>query len=355
MGLFQKDNQPKTAEEYRKRAAAHQAAAKSMFYTFLKTGVFMIAALIAVLLGSMAWFANNTNTKSTGVQISADNGRRFYLATKKADSQGVYDNSQNSNLQNALKHFQRIKTETIQGLPEFQRGETTVTGSDNIEYIVGDAGGISLMVNSTSNVNNTTPDAYVGPGSRGEMTFYIIPTIAGDNQVNITVSLAAYGLSKPTNDVVTAQLVNNEQLKNILCGHILLFRGKDEYGNYVNQIKPALGEDGTIWFPFSQSDEWVINQPIKITLYWLWPHRFENMVFPGQPDSIFQTDYTARDTFLTWVNGNPKYIAYTNAHLGAAGPNMTNADFAKWSAGYNRGDQLIGDTVAYFVWTISAE
>ena len=110
------------------------------------------------------------------MKISTDNGQRFYLATKKEDSQGVYDNnsSTNSKLQEALKHFKRISSETVQELPQFQIGTTTITGSDNIEYIVGDADGISLMVNSTSNVNNTKLNAYVGPGSRGEMTFYII-------------------------------------------------------------------------------------------------------------------------------------------------------------------------------------
>lgn len=360
MGLFQKDNQPKTAEEYRKSAAAHQAAAKSMFYTFLKTGVFMVAALIALFLVSMAWFAINTNVRSAGVQISADNGRRFYLATRATDKQGVYDNNsqESSNLLEALRHFQRIKkTETIQGLPEFQLGATTVTGSDHVDYIVGDAGGISLMVNPTSNVNNTTQNAYVGPGSRGKITFYIIPTIAGDNQVNITVSLAAYGLSESSGNVVTAQLVNNEQLKNILCGHILLFRENDGYGNYVNQIKPVLGEDGTVCFPFTQEDTWVINQPIEITLYWIWPHRFENMVFPGQPESVFQTSGKNQEDFLNWVNSNRGYIVnQTNPDsLEEPKAGMSNSGISQWSTGYNRGDQLIGDTVAYFVWTISAE
>ena len=291
------------------------------------------------------------------MSIAANNGQRFYLATKKEDSQGVYDNnsSTNSKLQEALKHFKRISSETVQELPQFQIGTTTITGSDNIEYIVGDADGISLMVNSTSNVKNTTQNEYVGPGSKGEMTFYIIPTVAGDNQVNITVSLAAYQLSKPDNGEVTAQLVNNGQLSKILCGHILLFQGKDAQGNYVNQIEPALGEDGTIRFTFTKKDNWVINQPIEITLYWIWPYRFENLVYPGQPDSVFKTSGDVQNGFLDWVNAHKQNIAYTNDSLNDANADMSNSDFAKWSSGYNRGDQLIGDTIAYFVWTIHAE
>ena len=357
MGLFRKDSVPKTAEEHRKCAEEHRAAAKSMLSTFLKTGIIMTAALIVILAISIAWFVSNTNVRSTSMSIAANNGQRFYLATKKDDSQGVYDNNSqtNSNLQNAFRYFKRIADETINGLPQFNIGTTTVKGLDGVEYIVGDADGISLMVNSTSNVKNTTQNEYVGPGSKGEMTFYIIPTVAGDNQVNITVSLAAYQLSKPDNGEVTAQLVNKSQLSRILCGHILLFQGKDAQGNYVNRIEPALEEEGTIRFTFTKEDNWVINLPIKITLYWIWPYRFENLVYPGQPDSVFQTSGDAQMGFLKWVNQHKDYIAYTNESLSDAKADMSNSDFAKWSSGYNRGDQLIGDTIAYFVWTIHAE
>lgn len=357
MGLFRKDSVPKTAEEHRKCAEEHRAAAKSMLSTFLKTGIIMTAALIVILAISIAWFVSNTNVRSTSMSIAANNGQRFYLATKKDDSQGVYDNNSqtNSNLQNALRYFKRIADETINGLPQFNIGTTTVKGLDGVEYIVGDADGISLMVNSTSNVKNTTQNDYVGPGSKGKMTFYMIPTVAGENQVTITVSLAAYGLSEPNNDEVTAQSVNNRKLSNILCGHMLLFQGKDAQGNYAKQIEPTLGEDGTIRFTFAKTDEWVINQPIEITLYWIWPYRFENLVYPGQPDSVFKTSGDAQNRFLTWVNDHKENIAYTNGELSPAGPDMSNSDFSKWSAGYNRGDQLIGNTVAYFIWTIRAE
>lgn len=357
MGLFRKDSVPKTAEEHRKCAEEHRAAAKSMLSTFLKTGIIMTAALIVILAISIAWFVSNTNVRSTSMSIAANNGQRFYLATKKDNSQGVYDNNSqtNSNLQNALRYFKRIADETINGLPQFNIGATTVKGSDGIEYIVGDADGISLMVNSTSNVKNTTQNDYVGPGSKGEMTFYIIPTVAGENQVTITVSLAAYGLSEPNNDEVTAQSVNNRKLSNILCGHMLLFQGKDAKGNYVNRIEPALEEDGTIRFTFTKEDNWVINQPIEITLYWIWPYRFENLVYPGQPDSVFKTSGDVQNGFLDWVNAHKQNIAYTNESLSDANADMSNSDFAKWSSGYNRGDQLIGDTIAYFVWTIHAE
>lgn len=34
---------------------------------------------------------------------------------------------------------------------------------------------------------------------------------------------------------------------------------------------------------------------------------------------------------------------------------MTNTQFAQWSTGYNKGDQLIGENIAFFQWIIEAE
>ena len=327
-------------------------------YASLGRSLFLcFVALFAIVTATVAWFASNTNVQSSNTPVSANDDTRFYLATKARDQQGIYDDSQaNSNLQEALRYFKRIKDqETVGGLPQFQIGTTIITGSDNIEYIVGDADNISLRVNSKSNVNNTAQNDYVGPGSKGEITFFIIPNVAGENTLNITVSLAAYGLSEPNNGEVTAQLVNNDQLSKILCGHMLLFREKDEQGKYASQIKPTLGEDGSIQFRFTKEDNWAVNQPIEITLYWIWPYRFENLIYPGQPNSVFKTSGEAQNKFLSWANHHQDYIVYPSAELADAGAEMSNSDFAKWSSGYNRGDQLIGDNVAYFVLTIQAE
>lgn len=369
MGLFWKNNEQNTEKKSRKPVEEYQMEEESMKSTFLKTGIFVIAALIALLILSVSWFVRNTRVSGTGMHIAADDGRKFYLATRKNDQQGVYDDNtaENSSLSQALKKFQRINRSgnagsqdiSFQGLPQFTVGTTVITASDKNEYIVGDADGISLMVNSTSNVNNTEVEEYVGPGSRGKMTFYIIPTVSGENQVRITVSLAAYKLTASGNSEASAELIDgsaaNDILRNLLRGHMILFSGMDASGNYVNQIFPESGADGTIVFSFEKADNWTENQPIKITLYWIWPYRFENMVYPGQRDSVFKTDGTAQKALLSWLNANKGFIVNNPEGLDNAGADMSNSDLSRWSAGYNKGDQLIGDTVAFFTWTISAE
>lgn len=366
MGLFHRDNEPQNAEEYRKRAKEYQEKGKDMRHTFYKTGVFFAAALSAILILSVAWFVTNTFVRGTGASISAKDGRKFYLATRKTDSQGIYDHNtiENSVLADALKAFDRIDKDiqSFQELPQFTVGMTEVTGTDGNKYIVGDSDGISLMVNSVSNVNNNVKNGYVGPGARGEITFYIIPTVDNLKQVNITVSMAAYKLVISDN-IARAELIDgsseNLLLRKILCGHMLLFKGKDSNGDYVDHISPKMESDGTISFSFTENgNNWSTNQPVEITLYWIWPHRFENLVFSGQRESVFKTTSEAQNNLITWINNNKEWIVNQTEEqsiTGEAGTGMTNLALSQWSAGYNKGDQLIGDTVSYFIWTISAE
>ena len=358
MGLFQKKRKPQTAAEYRQSAQEHLNAAKTMFFTFLKTGAIVVPAAIIIVVFAVAWFVSNSNVNGTPTSISVNGEETFYLATKASDHQGIYDNSSGNGLSSALQYFKRITdNETINGLPDFAVGISTVTASDNNEYIIGNADGISLMVNSTSNVNNIQQNDYVGPGSKGEITFYIIPRISGENTVHFSLSITPYGLSKIDNDV-TSQQLNDTTLTNILSGHILLFEAKDTTsGEYSNQIYPEISSDGNVRFSFMSKANWENNTPVPITLYWIWPYRFENMIYPGLAESVFQTNTVEQSKLITWINQNKDRIIYKkqNETFVDADMNMSNADFSKWSNGYNRGDQLIGDKVAYFVWTISTD
>lgn len=376
MKFFPKKQEPMTAQEHRKLAEEHRAAAKAMRTTFFKTGIIMFAALLTAMAISIAWFVSNTNVGTHGVHISSGYERPFYLATRVEDKQGVYDrNTENSShLAEALKTY-RIPGATFQGLPNFTVGLNTIEGTDKKNYIIGDTEGISLMVNATSNVNNNVGNDYIGPGSRGELTFYIIPNVDGLQQAEITISLEPYYLRVQESEnkqsaTVSAERATSNTLIRALRGHILLFEEKDNEGYYVKHIAPENGTGDTIRFTLNKTGtDWKRNTPIPVTLYWVWPYRFENLVYPGQPDSIFKDPVDLQKNnpqakFLIWVNGtedeeykngHKDYIAYTSENLADASAEMSNSDFAKWSNGYNRADQLIGDTVAYFVWTISAD
>ena len=354
--------------------------------TFLRTGAIILAALIVLVFLGIAWFVMNNWVKGESAAISALGENRFSLATLEYPStkQGVYDVSENdqSALAKALNKFWRADRngrDDDQGnhytsfldLPNLVKGTPTFTDKDRNTYILGDSEGISLQVNSESNVNNTEEFEHIGPGSRGKVTFYIIPYVNNLGKVNLSVSLKAFTLERvgeaSGNKVATGKAVqilpsdNNEVLMNMLQGHILLFTGMDESGNYSNRVIPGIDDEGRISFKFEiNRDDWVKDQPVPITVYWIWPRRFENIKYCGQEDSVFKSECQSHSDLLTCINTHRGYIVNTKEltnpeSLEEPTADMTNAQLSQWSTGYNKGDQLIGENVAYFQWMIEAQ
>ena len=399
--MFENNNQNNTDEQLnnieeqlteiellRKSVDEHKKSLKSFWKSFLVTGFIMIAAMIALLFGAMAWFVANNRTNAGSAEISANGGYTFSLATLKNDSQGgVYDVNQpedansllveNSPLAKALNKFFRADKNgrdddtgnhytKFLDLPSLRVGTSVFTAADGKQYILGDSEGISLMVNGTSNVNNIQEFEHIGPGSYGEFTFYIIPHIQNFDRVTVSVSLQPFTLERegdPSDKKATGKAKpvennsNNEVLLNMLQGHILLFTSKGEDGNYDNRILPDI-KDGTICFTFtkdSNTTTWVKNQPEPVTIYWIWPKRFENIKYCGQEGSVFKSSCQSYIELLEWINMNKTFLVNTTNNLENPMGNLTNQQFAQWSAGYNKGDQLIGDNIAFFQWVIDAE
>ena len=385
-------------ELLRQSVDEHKKSLKSFWKSFLVTGFIMVAAMIALLFGAMAWFVANNRTNAGSAEISANGGYTFSLATLKDDSQGVYDvnssESTDSPLAKALSKFYRVDRngrddkgdpfKTFLDLPNLNVGTSlfkdedgnVYTDDNGKQYILGDSDGISLMVSETSNVNNTKEFEHIGPGSYGQFTFYVIPHVDGFNKVTLSVSIKAFtlvregqeGAAENKNGITgraepVLNTENNTVLLNMLQGHILIFTGKDADGNYTGRIEPTLQADGRISFVFEKdatTTTWVKNQPEPVTIYWIWPKRFENIKYCGQDGSVFKNVCAAHTALLTWINSNRQLIVNTKivtdyASLENPTVDMSNKGFAKWNMGYNKGDQLIGDNVAFFQWIIDAQ
>ena len=379
------NNTEKQLEEIEVLKKSLQEKKKSAYFfwkSFLITGVIIIGAIIGVLLGSIAWFRMNNQVQAGNAVISASDSYTFSLATLQSDNQGIYDVNtspgSDSPLAKALNKFFRADKNgrddedgnhytSFLDLPDLSVGTSVFTDKKGQKYILGDSDGISLMVNAENNVNNTTEFEHIGPGSYGKFTFYIIPHLDNFQAVALSVSLKPFtlvregdasdkkatGRAKPVENIK-----NNEVLLNMLQGHILLFTGKDQAGNYENRILPNLKEDGTVCFTFHKdrsTTTWVKDQAEPVTIYWIWPKRFENIKYYGQEDSVFKSECSSHTELLEWINENRQYVVKTDTALSNPVENMTNQQFAKWSVGYNKGDQLIGDNIAFFQWVIDAE
>lgn len=354
--------------------------------TFLRTGVIILAAIVVLVFLGIAWFVMNNWVKGESTAISALGENRFSLATLEDSSteQGVYDVNENNKgaLARALSRFFRVDRngrdddkgnyyKYFENLPILDKGTSTFKDTDGKTYILGDSDGISLQVNTESNVNNTEEFEHLGPGSRGKITFYIIPYVNNLGKVNLSVSLKAFTLER-VGDVSESnestgkavQILPSDEnivLMNMLRGHILLFTGMDESGNYSNRVIPEIDDEGRISFQFEINGEnCEKNQPLPITVYWIWPRRFENIKFCGQEDSVFKSECQSYVDLLDWVNTNKAFIVNTKevtdlSSLVSPTADMTNAQLSQWSTGYNKGDQLIGENVAYFQWMIEAQ
>ena len=398
--MFKKKNQTNTEEQLnsieeqltelellRKSIDEHKRSLKSFWKSFLITGIVMTATIIVVLFCAMAWFVANNRTNAGSASVSANGSYTFSLATLKNNQQGVYDvneqTSSESPLAKALSKFFRADHNgrddqgkyyyTFLDLPNLSIGTTEFVDDKGDTYILGDSDGISLMVNSENNVNNTETFEHIGPGSYGKFTFYIIPHIDSFDKVNLSISLKPFTLQGVENTgsgigatgravAVENNSNNNTVLLNLLQGHILLFTGKDSDGNYSNRLLPNLEADGRISFKFTmnkQTTNWVKDQAEPVTIYWIWPKRFENIKYCGQEDSVFRSSCTGHIALLNWINTNRACVANPIQsdinNLADPTKNMTNQQFAKWSVGYNKGDQLIGDNIAFFKWIIEAE
>lgn len=154
MGLFQNNSKPHTAEEYRKSAQAHLNAAKTMFLTFLKTGVIMVTGITVIIVLTLSWFVSNTSVTGSHTSISANDGKRYLLATKASEQQGIYDKGDNTLLKK-LSQF----TSFVQGSID----------SKYREFICGDKVNISVRAITSSHVKkqnqNVFRSDFIRPGA----------------------------------------------------------------------------------------------------------------------------------------------------------------------------------------------
>ena len=86
MDRHSEPQQHKTAAEYRQAADEHVRTLKDFWKDFLVSGLFVLAAIVAIF-ACLAWFAANNRVSATGSGISA-NGPRFVLSGTQGGTAG---------------------------------------------------------------------------------------------------------------------------------------------------------------------------------------------------------------------------------------------------------------------------
>lgn len=319
-----------TAAEYRQAADEHVRTLKDFWKDFLVSGLFVLAAIVAIF-ACLAWFAANNRVSATGGTIGAKAGRYSLTATG-------------------------------EGEPDAHTGyyERTDAEKQNITWLdTTDA----MTVTLESNLNNESAGSLY-PGARGKITFTVKPLVDDLNGVTINLSRVL----KVTGNVVVEDgktLTSDAQtLLGLAKGHLLFFTSCQN-GYYSGRVVDSKIRIDKSEFCKKGSSE--TTESKEVSLYWVWPEYFQNFVLTGNTNyykNLFaaagdaKSDYGALQADMNAHKTNYFYGAANGtsaANAPAVSSSMSFGDTAICSALYNNADEQIGNKVEYIQLRISAQ
>lgn len=295
---------------------SQQDALKELKKELLKTTFFLLAVLAVLAYGSRAWFVSNSRVHSGAASVSAQ-----YELVRIA-SKGVRQSSE----------------EKLLELPE---GTEYRDPDDSYIYYYTESGEIALRLSE---------DYIVSPGASGSIDFYIIPTRDGAMTVTLYLGLAGYVENKAGDGV---ERVQDDVLDALLSGHILLFRNYQGgyYSGWIgNQGSAGLLDNSvTVTLP----EDTKAGEPFQVTLYWIWPLRYKNMV--GDLHASDSLEYT--EQFWPFVEAQTQNMTsvpetsyrYSRVFL-TKDASLEDPDSR--TRAYNLADEYIGTNADYLYLTI---
>ena len=319
--------QHKTAAEYRQAADEHVRTLKDFWKDFLVSGLFVLAAIVAIF-ACLAWFAANNRVSATGSTIGAKADRYTLTAEGEGESDahvGYYERSE------------RTDTE-----------KQTIAGLDTAD---------AMTVTLGSNLNNETAGSLY-PGARGKITFTVTPRT--DNLGDITINLSRVLRVKAKENIykeADGNLSNDAStLLSLVKGHLLFFTSCQN-GYYSGRVA-----NGKITIPKSNfcMDEKTTNptnQPVPVTLYWVWPEYFQNFVLTGNTNYYKNLFASAKDAGYAELKAdvNENKATYFYGLSSAVADTDPYTDMDAYSALYNNADEKIGNEVISIQLRITAQ
>ena len=160
-----------TPEEYRKKAQEEIQNYKHQWKIFIRTGIVVLAAAIAIIIACIAWFVSNNKVTGSGIGIRSA-GSDFELAADAGaggkNSAGAYDN-----------------------LLEASPGTEETLGNKSYITTDGSHTSITWSIVNESNMRNNENHLGIEPGTSGMLRFYIISH--KDGALNVTLDLGLTG------------------------------------------------------------------------------------------------------------------------------------------------------------------
>ena len=323
MDRHSEPQQHKTAAEYRQAADEHVRTLKDFWKDFLVSGLFVLAAIVAIF-ACLAWFAANNRVSATGSTIGAKADRYTITAAGEGDADahvGYYERSGRTDEEKKV-----------------------IDGLDTTD---------AMTVTLTSNLNNETAGSLY-PGARGRITFTVTPRT--DNLGDITINLSR--VLKVKDDIYKEADGNlpadASTLLGLVKGHLLFFTKCDNgyYSGRVANSKITIEK-----INFVEGESGLTKKPFTFTLYWVWPEYFQNFVLTGNTNyykNLFAAENAAYAGLKTDVNDNKaNYFYGSSSAVAATDHPYDNVD--TYSALYNNADEKIGNEVISIQLRITAQ
>ena len=364
-----------TPEEYRQQARDEISEVKAEWKVFLRTGIIMFAALVAIIIACIAWFVSNNKVTISETRVQSA-GSEFELAAAakpgSESSAGVYDN-----------------------LLDVQAGTETSIGNKKFLATDGSRTSITWAITNGSNMNNNNPEDGIEPGASGKMTFYIISQKDGPLSVTLDLTLTGYTGEETAETSLDLQKAN-EKAQQLLKGHVLLFAG---YDSAANSYKGWISEDAGPWSMTLDYERergvlsrakngkltWSVQNAEKgtaypVTIYWVWPEMLGSylvkdrsnigkrpVLFPEDwneslnhltelPETLFATMCSQKDNrYFYWKESEDFAGTEIAKKLSQMRTNFNPVMYGTLAVYYNQADEYLGSNVRFVKLKLDAQ
>ena len=347
-----------TPEEYRKKAQEEIQNYKHQWKIFIRTGIVVLAAAIAIIIACIAWFVSNNKVTGSGIGIRSA-GSDFELAADAGadgkNSAGAYDD-----------------------LLEVSPGTEETLGDKSYITTDGSHTSITWSIVNESNMRNNQNNLGIEPGTSGMLKFYIISH--KDGALNVTLNLGLTGYTNGTGSTIEKA---EKPAQELVKGHVLLFAG---YERGTNSYEGWISEDADQWTMTLDSGStltrnadgtltWAVENAKKDTaypvqIYWIWPEILGSylrkdqiatgnrpILFPEEPAAGENTSGNPKalpKDLYKKMSQNRKYFRYesnddqvTADILWQMRNDFNPVIYGEIADFYNLGDQYLGENVRY--------
>lgn len=354
------DKKNLTPEELRRQVEEQKENLRENRNIFLKTGVFVLAAVTAIIILTIAWFVYNNSVKGTDERVSA---KYAGVEIGSKGTKGVHDD-----------WLQEVNTKITYDLP----GE-----AEDWKHDTSKGASINWLLNDTSNMGNydagkamdetgseKRTDYAIEPGSKGVLDFYIKTDSDGAYSMDFSLDITPYKVT--TEEDYKYKEVTNSTANTLLRGHILYYLKTESITDGVETAEYTWIEDGKFHIDIPNAEK---GKEYNYSIYWVWPLSLAPVLLNDGDDLLngnriefLDIDSTGsiRETIISDMQEHPqKYFyssltgkaldgtyeevaAISDIHKNSGTNGTYNRQlFVDLSSYYNQADMKISDTISF--------